>query len=156
MWRDLGGSGGIWAVSGACPASISADPSPRAISAQLRGMGTPWGSQHISWCVSAISHLPASHLGQTCRTPQDSNPEQGNGCHHSAQVSLARWLWGTCTSSSATDMAAAVQELWHSAPLSAWGSIQSTASIHPICKQKMVWHWCPKKCSWMPFKQINT
>lgn len=149
MWRDLGGSGGIWAAFGGCPAPSSADPSPRAISAQPRGMGTPWGSQHISWGVSAISHLPASHSGQTCRTPQDPNSEQGNGCHHSAQVSLARWLLGTRHGNSCADTVTL-------SSLVSLGQHQSTASIHPICKQKVVWHWCPKKCSWMPFKQINT
>lgn len=30
------------------------------------------------------------------------------------------------------------------------------ASIHPTCKQKMVWHRCLKKRSWLPFEQINT
>lgn len=90
--------------------------------------------------VLAISHLPASHFGQTCRTPRDPNSEQGNGCHHSVQVSLARQLLGTCISCSVTGpQARQLCRHCDTAPCSAWGSVQSTASIHPTCKQ-MVWH----------------
>lgn len=42
---------------------------------------------------------------------QDPSSEQGKGCHHSAQVSLARWLLGTCISCSATGVATVVQTL---------------------------------------------
>lgn len=114
------------------------------------------GYQCIAWLLYP-SHpfLPLTLI----RPPGDPDPEQGNRYHNDAQVSLrSRLLRSYITRDLSTALETPVLCRPATAPLSSiqpWGSIQSTAGIHPICKQKMVWHWCPKKCSWMPFKQIN-